>query len=70
MGHKRVSDGRSFESDGPNASLGIAFLEFFDLNKLIRRDVLEDLLSSTGGPDHFDGSDCCGLANADVLHQR
>ena len=70
VGHTRVNDGRSFEGDGPNTSLDIGFLEFFDLDKLIRRDVLEHLLRSAGWPRHFDGSDLCGLANADVLHQR
>src|SRR5882672_3426189 len=46
VGHTRVSNGRSFEGDLPNASLGIGFLEFFDLDKLIRRDVLENLSCS------------------------
>src|SRR5438552_13354576 len=68
--HTGIAACGSFESDGPNASLGISFLEFFDLDKLIRRDVLEDLSCSARGPCHFDGSDRCGLANTDMLHQR
>ena len=70
VGHTRVSDGRSFEVEGSNASLGIGFLELFDLDKLIRCDVLENLSCSARGPRHFDGGDRCGLANPDVLHQR
>ena len=70
VGRTRVSDGWSFEVDGPNAPPGIGFLEFLDLDELIGRNVLEDLLGSTSGPRHFDGSYRCGLANADVLHQR
>ena len=65
-----ISDARSFKVDLPSGSPGIGFLEFFDLNKLIRLDVLEQLSCSAGGPCHFDGTDPGGLADAYMLHQR
>ena len=68
--HARIAIDGPFEGDLPNAQFRIGLLEFFDLDELIRRDVFEQLLSSTSGPRHFDRSDRCGFANADVLHQR
>ena len=58
------------EGNWLNATLGVVPLKLFDLNKLIRSDVLELLPRAAGGPGHFDGGDPRRLPDTDVLHQR